>query len=68
MEEIVKVTLALDPDDAARLVDLAGGEAHVNQYAATLIQTLHAESPASNEEARLEQIIADAQARIDLYG
>ena len=67
MENLVKVTLALEPTDAAKLVHLAGGEENVNEFAAELIRSLPIDDPAASTEAQVEQA-TDAEALIDLYG
>jgi hypothetical protein len=66
MTNLVEVKLVLSPDDAEKLVDLAGGEDHVNQYAATVIQTLHTDEQASSEGTSIEQALSASI--IDLYG
>jgi hypothetical protein len=67
MENIVKVTLALDPTDAAKLVQLAGGAENVNEYAAEVIRNLPIDEAGASTEAQVEQA-NEAEALIDLYG
>jgi hypothetical protein len=68
MNNLVEVTLALDPTDAAKLVDLAGGEQNVNEYAAAIIHSLDANSSDAGEEAVGEQNATDIFSLVDLYG
>jgi hypothetical protein len=68
METFVEITLALDPDAAAKLLDLAGGEANVKEYAATIIQNLSTEEQAPSADVYVEQALADAQSLIDMSG
>jgi phosphotransferase system IIB component len=67
MENLVKVTLALEPTDAAKLVHLAGGEENINEYAAEIIRSLPIDESAASTEAQVEQT-TEAEALIDLYG
>jgi hypothetical protein len=68
MAPLVEVTLLLDQNDADKLVDLAGGDAHVNQYAAEMIRNLHTDPQDLNENTYIEQVLSEAQSLIDLYG
>ena len=67
MNDLVEVKLILDPTAAAKLVDLAGGEENINEYAAAVIHGLDTGSQNGSGEASGEQT-TDVFSLIDLYG
>ncbi len=69
MDDYVEVKLTLTPNDAAMLIDLAGGEDQIDQYAAEVIQNLHSEEQAASADAYAEPTLdEDVQSLIDMSG
>jgi hypothetical protein len=66
MNNLVEVTLSLDPDHAAMLADVAGGEAHMNEYATTVIENALTDGQIS--DTAIESFNNDPLLLVDLYG
>jgi hypothetical protein len=65
MEDHVEVRFTLDPDHAAKLADVAGGEAKLNDYVSAVIQNALTEEVSGDS---IEQPNPDPLLLVDLYG
>jgi hypothetical protein len=66
MNTLMEVKLSLDPEHAAKLADLAGGEANINEYAASVLQDALANGQVP--DADIEPSNDDPLLLVDLYG